>query len=165
VAELVLCHPFFCLVVILAQMICGVRECPGAKALCIWSAFAELKPCAPSRKAKSEFSGSLEMRTSAAEAALQRQAHGTRERVPLSKTVICNLLSRALKQSLFFRNASQAGRGFVVELFEPEGEVELSRGEVAAGDEAEDGVLDLRGQLGEGVAGAGAGDGVELVEA
>jgi hypothetical protein len=69
------------------------------------------------------FLGSLEMRTSAAEAALQRKAHGTRERVALSKTVICNLLSRALKQSLFFRNALQAGRGFVVELFEPEGEV------------------------------------------
>jgi hypothetical protein len=52
-----------------------------------------------------------------------------------------------------------------VEGFQPEGEVELSGGEVAGGDEAEDGVLDLGGEFGEGVAGAGAGDGVELVEA
>jgi hypothetical protein len=52
-----------------------------------------------------------------------------------------------------------------VKVFEPEGEVELSCGEVAGGDEAEDGVLDFRGELGEGVAGAGASDGVELVEA
>ena len=52
-----------------------------------------------------------------------------------------------------------------MEVFEPEGEVELSGGEVACGDEAEDGVLDLGGEFGEGVAGAGAGDGVELVEA
>lgn len=52
-----------------------------------------------------------------------------------------------------------------MELFEPEGEVELSGGEVAAGDEAEDGVLDLGRKFGEGIAGAGAGDSVELVEA
>ena len=52
-----------------------------------------------------------------------------------------------------------------MEVFEPEGEVELSGGEVAGGDEAEDGVLDLGWEFGEGVAGAGAGDGVELVEA
>jgi hypothetical protein len=42
------------------------------------------------------------MRTSAAEAALQQRAHGTHERVPLSKTVFCNLLSHALKQSGLF---------------------------------------------------------------
>ena len=52
-----------------------------------------------------------------------------------------------------------------MELFEPEGEVEFSGGEVAGGDEAEDGVLDFGGEFGEGVAGAGAGDGVEFVEA
>ena len=52
-----------------------------------------------------------------------------------------------------------------MEVFEPEGEVELSGGEVAGGDEAEDGVLDFGWELGEGVAGAGAGDGVEFVEA
>lgn len=52
-----------------------------------------------------------------------------------------------------------------VEVFEPEGEVEFLSGEVAAGDEAEDGVLDLGRKFGEGVAGAGASDGVELVEA
>jgi hypothetical protein len=38
-------------------------------------------------------------------------------------------------------------------------------GEVAAGDEAGDGVLDLGRKFGEGVAGASASDGVELVEA
>ena len=58
---------------------------------------------------------------------------------------------------------SRGGAG--VECFEPEGEVEFSGGEVAGGDEVEDGVLDFSGQLGEGIAGAGAGDGVELVEA
>ncbi len=52
-----------------------------------------------------------------------------------------------------------------MEIFEPEGEVELSGGEVAGGDEVEDGILDLGGELGEGIAGAGAGDGVELVKA
>ena len=52
-----------------------------------------------------------------------------------------------------------------MQVFEPEGEVELSGGEVAGGDEAEDGVLDLGWELGEGVTGAGAGDGVELIEA
>ena len=52
-----------------------------------------------------------------------------------------------------------------MKVFEPEGEVELSGGEIAAGDEAEDGVLDLGWEFGEGVAGAGAGDGVEFVEA
>jgi hypothetical protein len=52
-----------------------------------------------------------------------------------------------------------------VEVFEPEGEVELSGGEVAGGNEAKDGVLDLVRESGEGVAGAGAGDGVELIEA
>jgi hypothetical protein len=52
-----------------------------------------------------------------------------------------------------------------VEVFEPAGEVELAGGEVAGGDEVEDGVLELGGKLGEGVAGAGASDGVELVEA
>ena len=53
----------------------------------------------------------------------------------------------------------------MVQFFEPEGEVEPSGGEIAGGDQAEDSVLDFRGKLGEGVAGAGAGDGVELVEA
>ena len=52
-----------------------------------------------------------------------------------------------------------------MEIFEPEGEVELSGGEIAGGDEAEGGVLDLGGKFGEGVAGVGAGDGVEFVEA
>jgi hypothetical protein len=52
-----------------------------------------------------------------------------------------------------------------VELLEPESQIEFSGDEVAASDEAEDGVLDFGGEFGEGVAGAGAGDGVELVEA
>ena len=52
-----------------------------------------------------------------------------------------------------------------MQVFKPEGEVELSGGEVAGGDEAEDGVLDLGWKLGKGVAGAGAGDNVELIEA
>jgi len=52
-----------------------------------------------------------------------------------------------------------------VELFEPEGEVKLVGGEVAGGDQAEDGVLNFSGEFGEGVTGAGAGDGVEFVEA
>jgi hypothetical protein len=52
-----------------------------------------------------------------------------------------------------------------VEVFEPEGEVEFSGGEIAAGDEAEDGVLNFSGEFGERVAGSGAGDGVEFVEA
>ena len=55
--------------------------------------------------------------------------------------------------------------GVGVEVFEPEGEVELSGGEVAGGDKAEDGILDLVGEFGEGVAGTGAGYGVEFVEA
>ena len=52
-----------------------------------------------------------------------------------------------------------------MQIFEPKGEVELSGGEVSGGDEAEDGVLDFGGKFGEGVTGAGTGDGVELVEA
>ena len=52
-----------------------------------------------------------------------------------------------------------------MEVFEPEGEVEFSGGEIAAGDEAEDGVLNFGWEFGEGVAGSGAGDGVEFVEA
>jgi len=52
-----------------------------------------------------------------------------------------------------------------VEVFEPKGEVELSGGEVASGDEAENGVLNLGWEVGEGVAGAGSRDGVEFVEA
>jgi len=38
-------------------------------------------------------------------------------------------------------------------------------GEIAGGDQAEDGVLDFGGEFGEGITGAGAGDGVEFVEA
>jgi hypothetical protein len=56
------------------------------------------------------------------------------------------------------------GCGVAVELFEPESEIEFSGGQVAASDEAEDGVLDFGGEFGEGVTGAGTGDGVELVE-
>lgn len=52
-----------------------------------------------------------------------------------------------------------------MQVFEPESEVELSGGEVAGGDEAEDGILNFGRELGKGVAGAGAGDGVEFVEA
>jgi hypothetical protein len=52
-----------------------------------------------------------------------------------------------------------------VEVFEPEGEVELSGGEVAGGDETQDGVLNFSREFGEGVASVGAGDDVELVEA
>jgi hypothetical protein len=48
--------------------------------------------------------------------------------------------------------------------FEPEGQVDSMGGEVAAGDEVQDGFLELRGKLGEGVAGAGAADGFELVQ-
>ena len=51
-----------------------------------------------------------------------------------------------------------------MEVFEPEGEVEFSGGDIAAGDEAEDSVLNFGRQFGEGVAGAGAGDRVEFVE-
>ena len=52
-----------------------------------------------------------------------------------------------------------------MEVFEPVGQVEFAAGEVAGGDEAEDGVLELGGELGEGVVGAGAGDDFDLVEA
>jgi hypothetical protein len=52
-----------------------------------------------------------------------------------------------------------------VEVFEPEGEVELSSSEIAAGDELQDGILNFGREFGEWVAGAGAGDSVELVEA
>ena len=52
-----------------------------------------------------------------------------------------------------------------MQVFEPEGEIEFLSGEVAAGDEAENGVLDLGGKFGEGKTGAGTSDGVELVEA
>jgi len=52
-----------------------------------------------------------------------------------------------------------------VEVFEPVGEVEFAGGDVAGGDEAEDGVLEVGGELGEAVAGAGASDGFQLVEA
>jgi len=52
-----------------------------------------------------------------------------------------------------------------MEVFEPAGEVELAGGDVAGGDEAEDGVLEVGGELGKAVTGAGAGDGFELVEA
>ena len=62
-------------------------------------------------------------------------------------------------------SAALESSGVAVEIFKPEGEVEFSGGEVAGGDEAEDGVLDLGGEFGEGVAGAGTGDGVEFVEA
>lgn len=51
------------------------------------------------------------------------------------------------------------------EVFEPEGEVEILRGEVAGGDEVEHGVLKLGGELGEGIAGTGAGEGVECIQA
>ena len=57
------------------------------------------------------------------------------------------------------------GGGGAVEFFEPEGEVELSGGKVAGGDEVEDGVLNFGWKLGEGVAGAGAGEDVKFVEA
>ncbi len=53
----------------------------------------------------------------------------------------------------------------VVEVFEPVGEVEFARGEVAGGDEVEDDFLELDVEVGEPVTGAGAGDGFELVEA
>jgi len=59
----------------------------------------------------------------------------------------------------------ESDRGVVVELLEPKSQIEFSGGEIAGGDEAEDGVLDFGGEFGEGVAGAGTGDGVELVEA
>ena len=52
-----------------------------------------------------------------------------------------------------------------MQVFEPEGEVELSGDEVAAGDEAEKGILNFGGKFGEGIASVGAGDGVDLVEA
>jgi hypothetical protein len=57
------------------------------------------------------------------------------------------------------------GQGVGVEVCEPAGEVELASGEVAGGDEAEDGVLEIRVELDEGVASAGAGDGLQLVKA
>ena len=57
------------------------------------------------------------------------------------------------------------GQGVGLEVFEPEGEVEFAGGDVAGGDEAKNGLLKLEGELGEPVAGAGAGDGFELVEA
>ena len=51
-----------------------------------------------------------------------------------------------------------------VEGFEPEGEVEFSGGDIAAGNEAEDSVLNFGREFGKGIAGAGAGDRVEFVE-
>ena len=53
----------------------------------------------------------------------------------------------------------------MLQVFEPVGQVELAGGEVAGGDEAEDGVLNFGGEFGEGIPCAGAGDGVEFVEA
>ncbi len=61
--------------------------------------------------------------------------------------------------------AELEGGGVAVEVLQPESEVEFSGGEVAGGDEAEDCVLDLGGEFGERVTGAGAGNCVELVEA
>ena len=52
-----------------------------------------------------------------------------------------------------------------MQVFKPDGEVEFSGGEVAGGYEVEDGVLEVGGEFGEGVAGAGAGDAIEFVEA
>ena len=52
-----------------------------------------------------------------------------------------------------------------MEVFKPDGQVDFSGGDVAGGDQAEDGVLNLFGELGERVAGASAGNGVEFVEA
>lgn len=52
-----------------------------------------------------------------------------------------------------------------MEVFEPGGHVQFAAGEVAGGDEAEDRVLQVGVEFGEGVAGAAAGDGFELVEA
>jgi len=51
------------------------------------------------------------------------------------------------------------------QVIEPDGEIKTPGGEVAGGDEAENGVLNLGGEIGEGKAGAGTGKGVELVEA
>ncbi len=48
---------------------------------------------------------------------------------------------------------------------EPRRKIESAGSEVAGGDEAEDGVLELDGQVGEGEAGTSAGERVELVEA
>ncbi len=63
------------------------------------------------------------------------------------------------------RCGAKVGWWMVEEVFEPEREVDFRGGEVARGDKAEDGFLEVGGKLGEGVAGAGAGEGVELVEA
>ena len=52
-----------------------------------------------------------------------------------------------------------------MQVFEPESEIEFSGGEVAARNEAENGVLDLGRKFGEGIAGVGASDGIEFVEA
>jgi len=61
--------------------------------------------------------------------------------------------------------AELEGGSVAVEVLQPESEVELSGGEVAGGDEDEDGVLNLGGEFGERVARAGAGNCVEFVEA
>jgi len=52
-----------------------------------------------------------------------------------------------------------------VKIFKPEGEIEVTGGEVTGGDEVEDGVLEFGKEFDEGVTGAGAGEGVEFVEA
>ena len=51
-----------------------------------------------------------------------------------------------------------------MQVFEPEREIEFSGGEVAAGDEAEKGILNFGGKFGEGITGVSARDGVDFVE-
>ena len=57
------------------------------------------------------------------------------------------------------------GQGVGLEVFQPEGQVEFAGGEVAGGDEIEDGFLKLDGEFGEGITGTSAGDGLDLIEA
>lgn len=63
------------------------------------------------------------------------------------------------------RGGLERRSGVDAKVFQPGGEIEVRCGEVSAGDEVEDGLLDVGGQLGESVAGAVPGEGVELIEA
>ena len=51
-----------------------------------------------------------------------------------------------------------------MKVFEPTSEIQPAGGEIAGGDEIEDGVLQFRRELGKGVASTDAGEGVEFVQ-
>ena len=51
-----------------------------------------------------------------------------------------------------------------MKVFEPTSQIQSARGQIAGGDEIEDGVLQFRRELGKGVASTDAGEGVEFVQ-